>query len=389
VHADTSAIITAYAESDQRIYEVACPHCGGLFEVLWEHIIWPPGEPNKAACQGAHCKQSIEERHKPAMVAAGQWRATKPEVKGHAGFRLNALVSPQANASWAKLATEFLTGKDHPDLLQPFMNTVLAPGWSGPGGDLEEGKLQARAKAFDLDHIPKEVLVATIGADVQEYRIEASVLGWTKMGESLILGHFVIWGSFTDSGTWAEFDELLRSRWKLQHPYMGELKADACVVDAGDGDHFDHVMTFCAPRLNRRVFPGKGVLGNRAGFAIAKGKRVGNKLALIGIDPLKSTIFEKLARGQGIRFSYTLEPAYFEQLTSHRRVIKYHRGMPTRRWEMVSSGARKEALDCVVYGWAARQAFGNVNFEMREQRLRNPQAPRFSTAEWLASQLPR
>jgi phage terminase large subunit GpA-like protein len=220
VHADTSAIITAYAESDQRIYEVACPHCGGLFEVLWEHIIWPPGEPNKAACQCAHCQQSIEERHKPAMVAAGQWRATKPEVKGHAGFRLNALVSPLANASWAKLATEFLTGKDHPDLLQPFMSTVLAQGWSGPGGDLEEGKLQARAEAFDLDHIPKEVLVATIGADVQEYRIEASVLGWTKMGECLILGHFVIWGSFTDSGTWAEFDDKLR---RLHHQLKSTL----------------------------------------------------------------------------------------------------------------------------------------------------------------------
>jgi hypothetical protein len=26
------------------------------------------------------------------MVAAGRWRATVPDVKGHAGFRLNALA---------------------------------------------------------------------------------------------------------------------------------------------------------------------------------------------------------------------------------------------------------------------------------------------------------
>ena len=120
------------------------------------------------------------------------------------------MVSPLSNASWAKLAAEFITAKDRPDLLQPFVNTVLAQGWSGPGGELEDGKLQARAEPFDLDHIPREVLCLTVGADTQDDRIEASVLGWTKTRECLILGHFVIWGSFTDSETWNEFDDLLK-----------------------------------------------------------------------------------------------------------------------------------------------------------------------------------
>jgi phage terminase large subunit GpA-like protein len=127
--------------------------------------------------------------------------------------------------------------------------------------------------------------------------------------------------------------------------------------------------------------------GNRAGFAMAKGKRISGKLALIGVDTIKSVLFEKLARGQGIRFSDSLEPSYFEQVCSQRRVIKYHRGMPTRRFEMVSARARKEALDCLTYGWAARQALGNVNFVMREERLRNPSAPRKSMAELLAQRL--
>jgi phage terminase large subunit GpA-like protein len=38
----------------------------------------------------------------------------------------------------------------------------------------------------------------------------------------------------TDSATWNEFDELLRSHWK--HPFGGDLKVDAAVVDAGDGE---------------------------------------------------------------------------------------------------------------------------------------------------------
>jgi phage terminase large subunit GpA-like protein len=382
VHADTSAIIAAYEASDRRIYECVCVVCGGLTEIQWSHIEWPEGDPSSAKFRCPHCKELIDEKHKPQMVANGAWRATRPEIKGHAGFVLNSLVSPLLNASWAKLAAEFITAKDQPDLLQPFVNTVLAQGWSGPGGELREDTLAARAETFDLENIVPEILACTIGADLQDDRIEAAVLGWTKTGECLILGHFVIWGSFTDSGTWNEFDELLKSRWR--HPFGGELKVDAAVVDAGDGDHFDHVMAFCGPRINRRVFAGKGAWGNRPGFQMAKGKRVGNKLAIIGVDPLKSTIFEKLARGQGIRFSHTLEPSFYEQLASQRRVIRYFRGMPTRRFEMVGSGARKEALDIVTYGFAARQALGNVNFAMREERLKNPNAPRKSLAELIA-----
>ena len=46
------------------------------------------------------------------MVTKGQWRATAPEVRRHAGFRLNALVSLVPNAKWSDLAREFLKVKD-------------------------------------------------------------------------------------------------------------------------------------------------------------------------------------------------------------------------------------------------------------------------------------
>jgi phage terminase large subunit GpA-like protein len=102
---------------------------------------------------------------------------------------------------------------------------------------------------------------------------------------------------------------------------------------------------------------------------MAKGKTVASKFAVVGVDVIKTAIFDRLQRGQGIRFSNTLEPAYFEQIASQRRVIKYSRGMPTRRFEMVSSRARKEALDCLAYGWAARQSF-SFNMQQRESQLR-------------------
>ncbi|MEV8466086.1 phage portal protein [Fluviibacterium sp. DFM31] len=41
------------------------------------------------------------------MVAAGHWRATRPEIEGHAGFRMNALISQGQSQ-----AVEFLRAQD-------------------------------------------------------------------------------------------------------------------------------------------------------------------------------------------------------------------------------------------------------------------------------------
>jgi phage terminase large subunit GpA-like protein len=233
-----------------------------------------------------------------------------------------------------------------------------------------------------LDGIPAEVLVVTIGCDVQDDRLEATVVGWTRTGEALVLAHFVIWGSFQDETTWAEFDETLRTKWK--HSFGGMLKVDATVIDCGDGDHYDTVMNFAAPRIKYRTFAGKGVFGSRPGFAIAKKGKVGGRLAIIGVDVLKTVTFDRLQRGRSIRFSHTLELSYFEQLAAEKRIVRHRKGRPVRRFERVSQRARAEALDALVYAFAAKQALPNINWDRREAQLKGTAARRS-----LASLLPR
>jgi phage terminase large subunit GpA-like protein len=192
---DTSHVLRAYADSDIRIFEVPCPECGGFTEILWEHIEWSPNPPEDAAFRCPHCKALIDERHKSSMVRAGQWRATRPEVQGHAGFRLNALVSQLSNASWGKLAAEFIAAKEDPVELQVFVNTILAQGWREAGETVDETALQSRAERFGLDAIPPDVLCLTAGADLQDDRIEITVCGWNRDGVCFVLAHFVIWGA--------------------------------------------------------------------------------------------------------------------------------------------------------------------------------------------------
>lgn len=366
---DTSHVLRAYAASDQRVFEVPCPNCGAMTEIMWDHIRWRDNDPETAAFLCPHCEQLISERHKAAMVAAGEWRATKPEIKSHAGFRINSLVSMLFNARWPKLVAEFLTAKNDPAELQVFTNTILGQGWREAGTELDEASLASRVEPFGLSDVPAEVLVITIGVDVQDDRLECSVTGWTKDGSCLVLGHIVIWGSPDDNSTWLELDELLRTKWK--HPYGGELKVDACAIDSGDGDWTEKVYAYCFPRAARRVMAIKGMSGQRPAMQVGGSKVKGGRIWIVGVDTVKAIIFTRLQRAQGIRFSNTLEAVYFDQLASERRVLKYKRGAPVRIFERIA-GKRAETLDCLVYAWAARAA-AQIPLDQRADDLRSPQ----------------
>ena len=361
IHEETSNVLRAYAASDQRIFEVPCPHCGARFELLWKHIHWPEGAPERAyaACPANGCV--IDERSKAAMVGAGAWRATAA-VTGHAGFRLNALISGLANASWGKLAAEFVTAKADPATLQTFVNTILGQGWREAGEELDEAELAARAEPFGLDAIPAEVLLITVGVDVQHDRLELVFLGHSRT-ETYVLGASVIWGTPDDETTWIELDDALRTTWR--HPLGGTIRVDAAAIDAGDGGTMDAVLAFCRPRFSRKVVAIKGAQGARPAIAASSSK--GSRLFIVGVDGVKSQIANRLSRGGSIRFSHHLDARFFEELASERLVVRYRRGAPVRSWERIP-GRRAEALDCVVYGLAVR-GLVSVDLNRREANL--------------------
>ena len=244
----------------------------------------------------------------------------------------------------------------------------------------------SRAEAFTLDAIPKDVLLITCGYDLQDDRVEVSVAGWTRKGEALVLTHIVVWGTPDDDTTWRELDELLRSRW--QHPFGGLMGIDATAIDSGDGEWTDRVYKFCFRRASRRVMAIKGMYGTRPDIRASKGKmKGGGRLWIAAVDGIKTTIFSRLQRGQMIRFSRTLEPVYFEQLASGVAWCATSAVSPFAALSG-SAGARAEALDCLVYAFAARAVVTNVNFDAREERLKNPTTHPASIASLIASQLP-
>ncbi|WP_273281120.1 phage terminase large subunit family protein [Pseudooceanicola atlanticus] len=362
---DHGPVSRLYAESDQRVFEVPCPNCGAFNEVKWSAIEWPEGQPAGAAWRCPSCQTLIAERLKAAMVEGGRWRVTAPHVTGHAGFKVNALVSPHANAAWGILAAEFLRAKDNPATLQTFVNLTLGEPWREAQDDLDEHELAAKREPFGLpDRLPSEVLVITAGVDCQDDRLELVFLGHGKGDETYVLAHSVIWGAIDADTTWLELDDALKTIWR--HPAGGVLRCDAAVIDSGDGGHADLVHSFTRSRFGRRIVSGKGVPGFSRPF-LQRSRSNGAPLFLVGVDAVKAQLFNRLARGDTFRFSADLEPVFFEQLTSERRVVRYYKGQPVRRFERIA-GKRAETLDAVTYALAARTLVG-LNLDRREEEV--------------------
>jgi phage terminase large subunit GpA-like protein len=356
-------------------------------------IVWPPGEPDKAACACPHCSELIDERHKTEMVANGRWRATRPDVVGHAGFRLNTLLSLLANARWGKLAEEFVRARrSGPAQMMVFTNTVLGRIWKQSIDEIDETALAARVEDFGLKGtgtIPKEVLAITAGCDTQPDRIECSIWGWSET-QAFALGHFVVCGSPRESNLQAELDAILRTTWP--HPNGWRIGVDATAIDSA-GHNTQAIYDFCAPRYSRRIYPIVGRGGTRRVWEASKRKKDGVRLFIVGIDQIKTEILQRLPlplwddqknpTPGAIRLSNDLPEEWFDQIVGERRVVRYVCNRAVIEFRPRKAGQRVESLDCAVYAFAVRHSL-RINFaERMARRGDKTSTPRLSIAKLL------
>ncbi len=379
---DISNIERKYKESDMRVFEIPCPHCETYFELLWKHISWPPGKMDEATAWCPECGAAIDEDGKRDLVEAGRWRSTKPEVKGHHGYKLNALVSLFANTAWPKLAGEYERARrGGPSEEQVFTNTILGEPWRTTLNKLDAETLQERTEKIGLEAIPANVMLLTVGADVQDDRIEATVLGWPIEGSPMVLAHHVIQGDTLGDETWDAFDIWLKRQY--EHPNGWAIGIDAAAVDSGGSQgRTQKVYDFCANRGGRRVFAIKGVPGAKPIWARAQKVKGRARLFLVGHDQTKTAVMDRLARDlvdqdgipdpDAVRLSDDLPEDWFDHVTGEKRSIRYVRNRAIIEFIPKKSGQRTEALDCFCYGWAVRFSPSVKAIDLRERAERKP-----------------
>lgn len=375
---ETSRIWSAYQATDRQRYFVPCPDCGDMQTIDWPRITFDSANPQRAtlACQA--CGSLIEEKHKGAMLSGGEWRATAAGADpGVIGFHLSALYSPPGWYSWADAARDFLASKDHPEKLKTWVNTVLGECWEDREGEtLDTPTLASRREAWDATAIPGDVICATAGVDVQDDRLEATLVGWCEQQRARVLAHHVLYGSPGQAEVWEALDRLLLER----IPTAGghQIRVLGACVDSG-GHHTQAVYRFVSSRSARSVWAIKGVPGPKPAWPPRVTKSTtyrGGKVWMVGVDTIKDWLRGALAVKDAslphhVSFSSELDDDYFAQLLVEKRVVKYDKaGRAERRWVKPKS-ARNEAWDALVYAYAALEGLKT----MRRLRLILPPRP--------------
>jgi phage terminase large subunit GpA-like protein len=366
---DFSRIEAEYLRSDQRRFYVPCPSCGGMQWLQWPRLKWDAKRPGDVRYQCEHCGERFEENHKPAMLAAGEWRATAPSDGRTAGFQLSGLYSPLGWCSWEQLVDDFLRAKSDAPALKAFVNTRLAETWEEDyAAAVSADGLMTKRLAYESGTCPDGVVLLTCGVDVQDNRLAVSVWGWGEGETGWLIWHQELMGDPTQVEVWGQLDQVLVTEWATAAG--NALKVSQVAVDSGG--HCTHeVYRYVRDRVRQNVVAIKGS-SRRNSPAVGKGSKVdvswqgrvlkrGVTLYQLGTDTIKTTLFGRLRHNEvggvgTLHFGMAADEEYFRQLTSERQALRYHRGFPIREW-VKKAGDRNEALDCVVYAYAAMLLF--------------------------------
>ena len=362
---DFSRIEAEYERSDQRRFYVPCPCCSVMQWLKWPQLKWDNNDPVTAAYECEVCHERFAEIHKPAMLRKGEWRATAPSNGKTAGFHLSGLYSPLGWLSWADMVDDFLRAKTDAPMLKSFVNTRLAETWEEDfASKVSADGLLDRCEHYEAAMVPEGGLALTVGVDVQDNRLAISVWAWGREEEGWLLDHQEIYGDPSRQELWKQLDEVVLREWP--HAVGPAMRPDVVAIDSG-GHFTAEVYQYARERARQGVVAIKGQ-SQRGKPPIGKGSKVdvnhqgrtlkrGAVVYMVGGDTVKTTLFGRLKhneQGAGfLHFHMGTTGEYFEQLTAEKQVLRYNRGgFPTREWVKKPS-ARNEALDCLVYAYAA------------------------------------
>ena len=358
-----SRISQDYEASDQRRFNVPCPHCDHLHALDWEHVMYNRDDPEdleSAAHVCPSCGGLYGDQHKPAMMARGRWVAAVPG-RSRKGYQISQLYSPWVLVS--EIVRKWHDTQGKPEQIKTFYNTVLGLPYEEAGDTSDASELAKRREAYSHRAIPSGVLLLVAGVDVQDDRLEVEILGLGREEECWGVLYVVLMGDPAQSDVWRRLDELLLADMQIEDGRV--LRVRAAAVDSG-GHHTQAVYAFCQPRAGRNIWAIKGAPGPRPIWPIRASKSTkykGFAVRLVGVDTAKDLIHARLklkcskdeAAAGVCHFPGDYDDSWFDQLTIERRVTTYSSsGQMIRTW-IAPKGKRNETLDVRVYAWAAYQ----------------------------------
>lgn len=381
-----SLIEEEFNNSDQRFYFVPCPSCQHFQYLAFSkesqfahlsrsflrfdaaNLSWVYYE-----CENCHGK--IEEKHKLQIVRSGRWQKQRPAVLTHAGFHISEMISPFS--TWENMARDFLLAKrSGRESLRVFINQTLGETFVEDNTlELNDDDLMKRREKYT--DVPLEVLVLTVGVDVQPDRLEVIVTGWGKDKQNWFVDQRVIIGSPEKDQTWEELTEYLNR--PFRHASGMELAPwtthgiNAVCIDSGYSAQ--NVYRYVKRHQSRRFFATKGDEGFKKPWIINVHYRnkLRARLAILGVDSIKAAVYDRLGRHEKpegkfpsgyMHFNEHCNQEFFIQLTAE--VRKWI--MNKWKWKKKKDDMRNEVLDCYVQNFAALELL-NPDLEVLHEKM--------------------
>jgi len=408
----TSRISQEYLNSDQRKAFVACPHCGewttleffgkkpyksatvewgkdeagrrlptsarlycGFCSGEWSEVdrlkaITSPHAIRWHQCKPFECCDVFQE---PLKTRKWDWdedsqcgRALCTECGQRAvsnesvGFQASKLYSQDLSVVGMARAWIEAVEEGAPEAQTEFMNLFLAeaadPTEYGKVADAHE--LMQRRE--DYKNVPREVVMLTVGCDVQHDTLHCIVCGWTTDETCWIIDHQIFAGDTSQDVVWNNF-----SRWlAAEYPYADtgqRIKISAVAIDAGDGSRSQRVLDFAKPRKHAWACKGHSEVGSvwkpiitPTGLEKTRSTHYGPEM--LGTNAAKQLFFDRLRIETGpgkIHFPAFFTNNHFEQLTAEHLKITVRGGYRSQRYVKRRASAANELLDCWLLSYVA------------------------------------
>jgi len=352
---DACAISTAYDAGDQSRYYVPCPHCQHKQVLVIDQIT----DDGQYLCIG--CGQLIEEHHKTRMLEGGEWIATFPERSAtHRSFHIwSAYAAIGLGYTWHEIADMRAEARKDPAKEVVFVNTILGEAYEGASQKVEANELQQRAGKWVRRTVPRGGFILTAGVDVQVNRFAVQIVAWGRNEQAFVVDYVELPADPTRKEDWEILWEFLDQ--PVANAAGITLHISAAAVDSGNWTQ--EVYNAVRPRQSKGTMAIKGskdatkpVIGRASKQEVdTKGRtqRRGVNLWIIGVNSAKSTLMQRLLGDTDreedarlIHFPADLPDDYYTMLTAERF------DLAAKRW-LKKKGARNEALDTLVYAYAA------------------------------------
>ncbi|NYX43570.1 phage terminase large subunit family protein, partial [Escherichia coli] len=364
-----------------RFY-VPCPHCGEAQYLKFGDestpfgLKWEKDSPESVfyLCEHHGCviHQSELDQSNGRWICenTGMWTrdglmffsARGDEIPPPRSITFHIWTAYSPFTTWIQIVYDWLDALKDPNGLKTFVNTTLGETWEEAVGEkLDHQVLMDKVVRYTAA-VPARVVYLTAGIDSQRNRFEMYVWGWAPGEEAFLVDKIIIMGRPDEEETLLRVDAAINK--KYCHADGTEMTISRVCWDTGG---IDGEIVYQRSKKHGvfRVLPVKGasVYGKPVITMPKTRNQRGVYLCEVGTDTAKEILYARMkadptpadeATSYAIRFPD--DPEIFsqteaQQLVAEELVEKWEKGKMRLLWD--NKKRRNEALDCLVYAYAA------------------------------------